>query len=97
MGRRCVRAAGPVPDAFGQRGRGRGREPPVTAVTYDDLVRAQVEEAKASIGGRASDQDLAGLLAGNGLRLSLLGVGEPDAKFNPDASGTTKCCLRRAW
>ena len=33
--------------------------------TYDDLVRAQVDEAAASVGGRASDEDLAALLAGS--------------------------------
>jgi 2-oxoglutarate ferredoxin oxidoreductase subunit beta len=37
----------------------------VSRPTYDDLVRAQVNDAKATIGGTASDDDLAALLAGN--------------------------------
>ena len=37
----------------------------VSRPTYDDLVRAQVDEAKSAIGGKASDDDLASLLAGN--------------------------------
>jgi 2-oxoglutarate ferredoxin oxidoreductase subunit beta len=32
--------------------------------TYDDLVRGQVTDAQAALGGRASDDDLAALLAG---------------------------------
>jgi 2-oxoglutarate/2-oxoacid ferredoxin oxidoreductase subunit beta len=36
----------------------------VSRPTYDDLVRAQVNEAVAENGGRASDDDLAALLAG---------------------------------
>lgn len=36
----------------------------VSRPTYDDLVRAQVDDAIAANGGRASDDDLAALLAG---------------------------------
>jgi hypothetical protein len=32
--------------------------------TYDDLVRGQVTDAQQALGGRASDEDLATLLAG---------------------------------
>ena len=37
----------------------------VARPTYDDLVRAQVDDEKAKVDGRATDDDLAALLAGN--------------------------------